>query len=476
MQVLEYETELVRIAGFNDGPAIAEHLKNLMHRAVQNAQEEKDPDGAATSGFARAAIEYLVAKEGDLDLSTLLATVQATTRILFRTTAARRQLIAGVDYFQFLAFLANRIALPVLQNVILAQGRTICYLASQIYPIGGHTRVIEDLIRLAPSYRHVLIVTNPEDWETVRVESAIRRGTHCELCVLEGTDTIAKVREGARILAANAPSTVVAVGHPDDPIVPILLSMTPAGKKLHVHHADHMFSLVPSSKDIPVVVLFRGAEGALRSAGIDNLVYLPVTCTDPRLIAAVDQGGPVPRSGAHVFTTTTSGSSNKFDPRAGADYLDLMEMRYRARGGRHVHFGPLMPDTLAHIDLLLSRMRRHGDFVHVPFVPYLSHALATLQPDLYIGSYPMGGKRASVEAMAAACPIAAWQTEGYHSAAEIIYPEHLRWNNLSELAAIITGFSEQTGKLHQEYSRDYFEQNHSEAFLRDGLYSLLEAV
>jgi hypothetical protein len=466
--------ELAKISGFPAGRAVAEKLKQLMHRAVEIAQLKKDPDEAAC-GFAHAAIQFIAAEEDTLCPSTALAAVQATTRILVRTTAPRRHLIVGTDYFRFLANMASHIMTPVRGDVLKAQDRTICYLASDIYRIGGHTRVVEDLIRSAPNYRHMIIVTNPEQWEAVRIKSAIRQGIDCEILVLEGDDTTAKLREAARILKVNAPSSLVGLGHPDDPMVPILLSWAKAGQKLHIHHADHLFSIVPKSKDITVVILFRGAEAALRSEGIDNLAYLPVTCTDPQTIRTIDQGGAFPKSDAQVFTTATSGSPNKFAPRGAANYLDLLKTRYSARSGRHVHFGPLGRDTLTEVDALLSRLKRHQDFVQVPFVPYLSHALATLRPDLYIGSYPLGGKRASIEAMAAGCPIAAWQNEGYHSAAEIIYPEHLRWRDLSELAMALTGFTEETGKLHQSCSRDYFERHHSEAVMQDKLLSLLGA-
>jgi hypothetical protein len=190
-------------------------------------------------------------------------------------------------------------------------------------------------------------------------------------------------------------------------------------------------------------------------------------------LATISEEPDAKLSASERFTTATCGAAGKFAPRRGRDYVALLEARYAARDGRHIHIGPIDNEPLEKIDALLARIGRRGDFVHIPFVPHLSVALAIIRPDLYVGSYPMGGKRASVEAMAAGSPFAAWQKEGYHSAAEGIYREHLRWDDLDDLSAIIAGFTARQRSWHAIRSRRFFDRFHSQHILKQRLADLL---
>jgi hypothetical protein len=462
--------QFVAVAG---AAAVAGSLKVLMDQAATDR-----PIEAATTKFAADVVTCLKDQGDALDLRTLMAAIHLAGLVLFRATEGRRQLLAGVTLYRLLRDAASRAASYRLQSISSSSPTSrevagcVCYLATALYRLGGHTRLIEDFIRLAPGYRHVVLVTKSSG---MPAEDSLRPGTDCELHLLDEADADEKLRSGLRILNEVAPDVVVALGHPFDPVVGLLTEIYRPAKKVHVHHADHSFSLVPAERDFPVAVLFPGAAEALRRAGVSHVIHLPVTCTDPRSSIA-DTAASLPAPDEGRFTTATSGSANKFDPRAGADYLELLAMRYAAMGGPHIHFGPLRPDTLQQIDALLMELGRTGDFVQIPFVPYLAAALAAVKPNLYIGSYPMGGKRASIEAMAASCPIAAWQQEGYHSAAEILYPEHLRWRDLDELGAILRGFTREKQDWHAQRSRQWFERNHSEQILRERLLEILAAM
>jgi hypothetical protein len=470
--MLANDDEFATFVGAANATWVAEPLRALMDQA-----DGDWPIETAAAKFAEDVVAWAKRMEGALDLPALMATVHLAGLILFRATEGRRRLQAGVALYQLLADAASRASWlyrrrtpPNKSTDASKVAGCICYLASEIYQLGGHTRLIEDFVRLAPGYRHVVLVTS---CGRPLAESALRPGTDCELYVLEETDRLAKLQSGLRILEEIAPDAVLGLGHPFDPLVGLLIEFYRPRRKVHVHHADHSFSLVPAAKDFPVAVLFRGAAEALRTAGVRRIVHLPVTCTDPRSSMAAGAAVALPPLDNSPFTTATSGSPNKFDPRSDADYLDLLAVRYSAKHGRHLHFGPLRPEMVEQIEALQLKLGRTGDFVQIPFVPYLSVALAAVRPDLYVGSYPMGGKRASVEAMAAGCPIAAWQQEGYHSAAEIVYPEHLRWDDLDELAGILVNFTQEKREWHSQRSRECFERNHSEAMLRDHLFSLL---
>jgi len=466
--LLSFESALGECDG---GLLVSRDLKTLLRAAVEEAGNSEDAEERAAYSFAAQAVTFLRCRSEVFDVITLLAAMRSVGRILFLTTRRRRQLLAGVEYFELLGSLASRIELsPPPRSV---SNRTVCYLASEISPLGGHTRVLEDFIRLSSPSEPVLVLTNLNNLDEGCLRHALREEISCPIYFLEGTDLVSKVRAGERMLNELAPSSIIEVGHPYDPIIPLLLSMSRAPQKVHVHHVDHGFSFVPRSSDIAVALLFEGAAHKLRAAGIDNLIHLPVTCRDPMETKVSDDAAPQAPAAADIFTTATSGSREKFEPRAGCDYSDLLQARYRAREGRHVHFGPLEPEVLESINALLSQEGRDADFIHVPFVPYLSIALAALKPNVYVGSYPMGGKRASIEAMAAGCPITAWDREGYHSAAEVVYPEYLSWSSPAEFAEKLSRFASRTYDDQSKYSRRHFEKYHSERLLKEKLHSML---
>jgi hypothetical protein len=451
---------------------VASQIKNLVAQATAVSLTEARPGHAIGHRFTDLVVKWLDANASELNPISRLAAVELSGRILFQYTEPRRQLIAGTAFNRILA---NQV-LPLASGRAASNGnRTVCYLTSMIYSDGGHSRVLEDLIRLVPDHRHHVIVTNSEHYDPSAFNYFLRPATNCEITVLTGSYQISKLFAGLQALEEINPLAIIDLGHPYDPVVQMMLERFPAKKRLHVHHADHSFSLIPVSGEISVAAFFPGAAEALQMSGVSRLIHLPLTCTDP---ASVSSGieAAVPSYDASVFTTATSGGANKFDRRLGQSYVELLKHRYLARSGRHVHFGPLRPETVFEIESLVSALGRREDFVQIPFVPYLSVALAALRPNIYIGSFPMGGKRASIEAMAAGCPIAAWQSEGYHSAADIIYPDRLRWNDLTELANIVGRSTKQNEDWQSRRSRAFFEEFHSESRLKESFQVFLRDV
>ena len=82
-----------------------------------------------------------------------------------------------------------------------------------------------------------------------------------------------------------------------------------------------------------------------------------------------------------------------------------------------------------HLDELSCRER----FVHVGRVSHLASALSELAPSVYIDSYPIGGGKAIVEAMAAGLPICAATHDPSLDSSSFCYPECFRWTHPAEV-------------------------------------------
>jgi hypothetical protein len=112
-------------------------------------------------------------------------------------------------------------------------------------------------------------------------------------------------------------------------------------------------------------------------------------------------------------------------------------------------------------------LARHGVAIarleHVPFVPSLWRALADRQVDLYIGSLPQRGARASVEAMGSGTP-AIWHVASdetsFHDT-HMKYPEAEVWRTQDELAALLSGIDGAWLARQSAAARAHYEARHN---------------
>ena len=110
------------------------------------------------------------------------------------------------------------------------------------------------------------------------------------------------------------------------------------------------------------------------------------------------------------LTTCSSGGFEKFElthyhreqiPYA-YRYEKLVPHILKASGGTHIHIGTLSERMLSIIRRGLDELAvSHDRFIHIEYVPNLWAALLDLSVDAYVGSFPLGGGRATIEAMGA---------------------------------------------------------------------------
>jgi hypothetical protein len=117
-------------------------------------------------------------------------------------------------------------------------------------------------------------------------------------------------------------------------------------------------------------------------------------------------------------------------------------------------------------ELAVSRDR----FIHIEYVPSLWTALLELGVDAYLGSFPLGGGRATIEAMGAGLPLIIHENYRSHffSVQFEVYRGAAVWRNDAELIAAVTAFaSPGTLQQHARASRSYYEDNHTLRLLQE---------
>lgn len=330
----------------------------------------------------------------------------------------------------------------------------IVYLLTELYATGGHSRVVEDLIIAKPNADHLIIVTDILDTQSASVVSSSLR-VPCRIVKLATRRPADKLSELADLLDHERPNQIIHLGHHFDSVATAIMQPDRfAAHLLYIHHADHNLALGLFLPGVTHVDLHpRGLHICRNHLGL-HASYLPMACrTEPR-----------PSRTLPTFVSATCGTYGKFSGEAPMTFEEMIVTRLETRDGFHVHIGAVPPEAE---DSLRARCEAAGidptRFINIPFVDDVAQALATLACDLYIVSFPVGGGKAILEAMAAGVGVLCYGRPDFQllCGIDIAYPEALVWRTKLEFKLILEQYDNSTREAHRAFARDYFAKHHS---------------
>lgn len=328
-----------------------------------------------------------------------------------------------------------------------------CILASEIFALGGRALLAKDLA--------TALHEKPELWLTKDQSpspEAVAHAGSLRIRTFPGNNLWQKTLALVSALGKNRPRRLFLLHSPDDVTA---AAVAAAGQKMGcqlylLHHAD---ATPCSGLFLPDCQLIdftpRAAAFSRYLLGLES-IWLPLTCPDPK---------PPKRTfkASGTMTTATSGHPTKFRIMAHPDYPELICSLLQATNGRHLHIGAL--DRKIKRDLaqkLASGKVPNDRFVHVEWVPNLARALLEYQVDLFINSYPIGGARTVVEAMAAGTPTV-WQSPSPELdpiRAQMRYPQAPVWRTLDDLTRLATQFDAGEFTHQSSCARAHYERCH----------------
>jgi len=351
-------------------------------------------------------------------------------------------------------------------------GNGTVILATELAAAGGHVEVIKDLVRLSdlPRPFDLLLTDNFQ-----RIDASTQKGyadaVGVPLHVAKGANSAERLRDAQAFLSRLSPHTVVLLVHNQD-APGVVAGLTSAAKKVvFVHHGDHHLSLGVTCTAFEHVDLSNFAFfNCRRTLGIADNRFWPLTLTAEKIQR---HGGMFLRE-SHAVTCCV-GRPEKFDdPTYQYQYLDLIGLMLQSTGGRHVHIGPLSEAQLRRMHLSLQA---HGVVAsrlqHVPWVSSVAQALIDHGVDLYMTSFPYGGGKAQVEAMATGLPVLVHKNyrSRFLSGIDIGYPGTMQWADEEELRDILGNLTTDSLESHGLKARIHFERHHSEDALRRAMQS-----
>lgn len=342
--------------------------------------------------------------------------------------------------------------------------------ATELYDLGGHSRVLEEVSR--EMQQPVLVLTDlfrTYHRDPAQLTRIRERFAHTQVMVLPDVPLWEKCRMLRTLDLHLVPRSTLYFGHHQDPIPFIGTLAQPGRRRLFIHHGDHNPSL---GCTLPGV------------QHVDLIGNLQAMCSERRGTAALrlplyiaDQGAKrfAPVRGCD-YSVVTSGHPAKFT-RAGALALqDIVAAALSTVQGRFFHIGPLPEDWVAEIRAhVAARGIDASRFVPLGLVSSVWGTLKDIDAAVYIGSAPVSGGRAAIEAQGCGLPVLCFKgfAEGSLLADYSSYADPaMGWADAPQLAALLAGIGDRHGERSRQ-ARAFYEAEFSRTTFRKVLHKLL---
>lgn len=366
---------------------------------------------------------------------------------------------------------AARTAQPTKPQAGAPPGGTVI-MATELAAAGGHVEVIRDLVRLGsiPTPVKVFLTDTFQ-----RIDAPTQHGyadsIGAPLRIAKGDDSGARLRNALAYIEAQRPHTLVLLVHNQDSTGIVAALASRVSKAIFVHHGDHHLSLGVTCPSFEHIDLSNFAFFNCRHAlGLTSNRFWPLTLASEK---ALRHDGVFLREGHAV--TCCVGRPEKFDdPSYRYQYFDLIGLMLKSTGGRHVHIGPLSDEQLQRMRQSLASHGVDGSRLkHIPWVSSVSRALIENGVDLYMTSFPYGGGKAQVEAMATGLPVLVHGNyrSRFLSGIDIGYPGTMTWSDEASLQATLSGLTKERMSEHAALARNHFERHHSEEALKRAMHA-----
>jgi hypothetical protein len=357
----------------------------------------------------------------------------------------------------------------------------IVFLVTHLAATGGHSRVLGDLIEAEPAGEYKILATNLFNKLDAEEVSGLYRSQGVSLEVASDQDFADRVRWLQRRLAEIRPRKTYMLIHHFDSISVAAAQPDLVGELVYFHNCDHSLALgVHIPHALHVDPHAKGFYNCREREGARGNVVWPLTVRD--------QGHRVDRrflARGHL-TTCTSGGFEKFEFKHFREqipyayrYEDVVPYILQASGGTHIHIGKLSPPILSTIEEGMASLGIAPDrFIHVEFVPSLWKALLDLEIDVYVGSFPLGGGRAVIEAMGAGLPLIIHSNyrSCFFTDINEVYPGAMIWDRPPMLLRALRQLNPAMLRQHAEKARSFYDRNHRHGLLQAAIAATKQGV
>lgn len=410
----------------------------------------------------------VAASFADGDIDTALSRVQAFVQavILDRRSFAKVFAEPGLDAW------CQRIGARIVEQLPIGEGvqeveRADCViLATELYRTGGHSAVIEDLVRTNRFGPNIVVILTDVSQSADPSIITERFGSTVTGEVAPAGNLADKLRWTVARLYALRPHRLILFNHHHDAVAIAAAQSTLADETVFYHHADHQLCLgVTLEHTLHVDPHTMGFHNCREILGVRQNVFWPLVVEDLGVQKlAAEQRAPL--------RTCSSGSAIKFELDYKYQYVDLIPQLLARTGGTHCHIGPLSEGALHKLHVGLAKLSVPRDrFVHIPWVSSVWRALQVQQIDLYLASFPLGGGRVALEVMGAGVPIVGHDcyVSPFFGGTGMFYPEAFTWEIPKQLLDYLGSVERHQLELESRTARAHYEAHYTFAALTQAI-------
>jgi hypothetical protein len=277
----------------------------------------------------------------------------------------------------------------------------VIHIATEVFEIGGHTRLIEDIVTATPEMRHVLILTDiaytyqQGKHKLGKLEERFKR-LGLEVIFLSRIGLINRVLELIELISKMGPQAIYLFGHHYDTVMYSAINGHSAPNVNFFHHTDNSATIGAGRKD------YRHIDISVRC----NEVCRSCLGNDPMMLnLTVEDVGRQVKWSARPLVAVTCGGHRKYVGRNGFSYAELLIKLFKSGVSTIHHIGDIPDLFIKPLRAELSAAGIKKDrFVTKGTTESLSESLLRINPSFFLTSHPVGGGRAMVEAMGVGLP------------------------------------------------------------------------
>lgn len=330
---------------------------------------------------------------------------------------------------------------------------------TELYEHGGHSRQVEDLIKVFPEALVIATGYFPSDIKSSSHISPATRKTSLPNFVIPPGPPAQKI-DSLRNSLERFASMVFLLQNPHDVVAVSSIPERLKEKTIFLHHMDHRISVGCTNQDWVHVDHWEGIFRACRAqARRKDNVLLHLSRPDR---------GASPITKRQTMVSCTSGSQHKYSLTDKFDYRLVTEALLLNGVKTHYHIGALddvfLSSIYAHLDDIgLDRKR----FCHINQVDSVWDTMLEVGANIYCASAPVGGGLTAVEAQGAGLAIIAHKH--MENEARLIESENLKsvyndtalfWDCMENLPHVVGETISLVTDM-QRGSRDFYEANFS---------------
>lgn len=343
-----------------------------------------------------------------------------------------------------------------------AGGGPSLIVATEIYATGGHGRVLADIADRAGGPVMLVLTDALGNYGQGRPHVSLMPGGElaCPVVLMPAGGLADKVRNLKRMMASLSPRTVYLLAHHEDVVAYAACSPAAGVPAVLVHHCDHHPALGSTCAHYVHADVTRTAQRLCADHLGRPTEYLPLYVQD-RGCKLFDY--PLPE-----LATVTSGSPVKYATAGPLAYHNAVAALLEAIDGRHFHIGELPNDYPERLRASLARRGIDpGRFVHIRSVASVWQTLREIDACIYVGSFPVGGNRALVEALGCGYPSAAFlcpADQPFLRFVDDFGSGIATWEDLPGLVAAVRQLAQDHAKASAAARRQYDERYSAERY------------